>query len=107
MSEDKNMEEQPEDYRPPNTDNSEKAAEAFSYSSEQIKPVSVPEDNASIPVSAEPEIINKQENSIMEVHHHGHVHENKKWKEYIFQFLMLFLAVFLWLFGRIPVIAYY
>jgi hypothetical protein len=31
----------------------------------------------------------------MEVHHHGHVHEQKKWKEYVFQFLMLFLAVFL------------
>jgi len=30
----------------------------------------------------------------MEVHHHGHVHYQKKWKEYIFQFLMLFLAVF-------------
>ncbi len=29
----------------------------------------------------------------MEVHHHGHVHEKKKWKEYLFQFLMLFLAV--------------
>ncbi len=27
----------------------------------------------------------------MEVHHHGHVHEKKKWKEYLFQFLMLFL----------------
>ena len=35
----------------------------------------------------------------MEVHHHGHVHEKKNpiaigWKEYVFQFLMLFLAVF-------------
>jgi hypothetical protein len=60
-----------------------------------IKPVSAPEDNASIPVSAGPEIINKPENTLMEVHHHGHVHENKKWKEYFFQFLMLFLAVFL------------
>jgi hypothetical protein len=30
----------------------------------------------------------------MEVHHHSHVHHQKKWKEYIFQFLMLFLAVF-------------
>ncbi len=30
----------------------------------------------------------------MEIHHHGHVHEQKKWKEYLFQFLMLFLAVF-------------
>jgi len=29
----------------------------------------------------------------MEVHHHGHVHEKKKWKEYLFQFLILFLAV--------------
>lgn len=30
----------------------------------------------------------------MEVHHHGHVHEKKKWLEYIFQFFMLFFAVF-------------
>jgi hypothetical protein len=29
----------------------------------------------------------------MEVHHHGHVHEKNKWKEYLFQFLMLFLAI--------------
>lgn len=29
----------------------------------------------------------------MEVHHHGHVHERKKWKEYLFQFFMLFLAI--------------
>lgn len=30
----------------------------------------------------------------MEVHHHGHVQEKKKWLEYLFQFFMLFLAVF-------------
>jgi len=30
----------------------------------------------------------------MEVHNHGHVHHKNKWKEYIFQFFMLFLAVF-------------
>ena len=30
----------------------------------------------------------------MEVHHHGHVQHNKKWKDYLFQFFMLFLAVF-------------
>ncbi len=59
-----------------------------------IKPVLASEENSSIPVSAEPEIINKQENTLMEVHHHGHVHEKKKWKEYLFQFFMLFLAVF-------------
>lgn len=40
------------------------------------------------------EITPPQAQPPMEVHHHGHVHENKKWKEYLFQFLMLFLAVF-------------
>jgi hypothetical protein len=30
----------------------------------------------------------------MEVRHHGHIHSQKKWKEYLFQFFMLFLAVF-------------
>jgi len=37
---------------------------------------------------------NHQTEPPMEVHHHGHVHEKKKWKEYLFQFFMLFLAVF-------------
>ena len=42
----------------------------------------------------QPETINpKLQTEEMEVHHHGHVHEKKKWKEYFFQFLMLFLAV--------------
>ena len=36
----------------------------------------------------------KPESLTMEVHHHGHVHEQKKWKAYLFQFFMLFLAVF-------------
>src|SRR5688572_1571054 len=47
------------------------------------------------PDAADPDVYNDQSKSIdMEVHHHGHVHEKKKWKEYLFQFLMLFLAVF-------------
>jgi hypothetical protein len=29
----------------------------------------------------------------MEAHHHSKVHHEKKWKEYLFEFLMLFLAV--------------
>jgi len=29
----------------------------------------------------------------MEVHHSAHVHHNKKWKDYVYEFLMLFLAV--------------
>src|SRR5688500_14429728 len=37
---------------------------------------------------------NAQSEPDMEVHHHAHIHENKKWKEYGFQFFMLFLAVF-------------
>jgi len=36
---------------------------------------------------------NQPQTENMEVHHHGHVHHQKKWKEYLFQFLMLFLAV--------------
>src|SRR4029453_2699768 len=36
----------------------------------------------------------KPQTKQMEVHHHGHVHSQKKWKEYLFQFFMLFLAVF-------------
>ena len=38
--------------------------------------------------------LQKPNNENMEVHHHGHVHEKKKWLEYLFQFFMLFLAVF-------------
>jgi hypothetical protein len=53
-----------------------------------------PEDKQA-PVPKEPQTkSDKPETETMEVHHHGHVHETKKWKEYIFQFFMLFLAVF-------------
>lgn len=30
----------------------------------------------------------------MEVHHHSNVHHSKKWKDYLYEFIMLFLAVF-------------
>lgn len=41
------------------------------------------------------ELLEQQpETSEMEVHHHAHIHSKSKWKEYIFQFFMLFLAVF-------------
>ena len=42
----------------------------------------------------EPTPIDPPQKENMEVHHHGHVHHQKKWKEYFFQFFMLFLAVF-------------
>ena len=35
----------------------------------------------------------KQQPESMEVHHHPHVHHRKKWKDYFFEFLMLFIAV--------------
>lgn len=43
---------------------------------------------------SETEVSTTKTTTAMEVHHHGHVHHQSKWKEYIFQFLMLFLAVF-------------
>jgi hypothetical protein len=33
------------------------------------------------------------ESTNMEVHHHPHAHHKKKWTDYLFEFLMLFLAV--------------
>ena len=50
-------------------------------------------EQKSMPETEQPTPLNPQPLD-MEVHHHGHVHEKKKWKEYVFQFLMLFLAVF-------------
>ncbi len=88
MSEDKNIEEQPKDPRPTTTDNIEKSADDSSISSEESETVAEETIQHSTP-NIQPN------NETMEVHHHGHVHENKKWKEYFFQFLMLFLAVFL------------
>ncbi|HEX8331456.1 MAG TPA: hypothetical protein VF622_02470 [Segetibacter sp.] len=80
MSEDQNIKQQPADHPEP-TD-----AEA----------PSLPEENKSHADEAtHPSLLNLQPHtSEMEVHHHGHVHEKKKWKEYVFQFFMLFLAVF-------------
>ena len=50
-----------------------------------------PEDKGA---PAPPQTSNLEPQTVsMEVHHHGHVHHQKKWKEYLFQFLMLFLAI--------------
>ncbi len=87
MSEEKNIQEQPEDDRPPATDDNETSVEGNLISSEENKTVA--EENIQ---HSTPNIQHNKEN--MEVHHHGHVHEKKKWKEYLFQFFMLFLAVF-------------
>jgi len=83
MSEDRNLEEQKEYDKQPD---SEKTVEETLLSSEENKTVA----EEVIPHST-PNL--QPNNDNMEVHHHGHVHEKKKWKEYFFQFLMLFLAV--------------
>ena len=57
--------------------------------SDRIKPESVSETNSQkfpedkqAPAIIKSKTINvKQETDNMEVHHHGHVHEKKKWKE--------------------------
>ena len=51
------------------------------------------EKNTAPAAETEAPAIQPQPTTEMEVHTHGHVHEEKKWKEYLFQFLMLFLAV--------------
>ncbi len=63
--------------------------EEINYTTENILP------EAETAATEQPQTSNlKTETLNMEVHHHGHVHEKKKWLEYLFQFFMLFLAVF-------------
>ena len=50
-------------------------------------PIPLPQPNPSEPATKNTETID------MEVHHHPHVHHKKKWTDYLFEFLMLFLAV--------------
>jgi hypothetical protein len=91
----------------------EKDKKAKANTNLPTKPVSAPQTTEDIKISAQYNSISSEENETvaeeniqhstpniqhnkesMEVHHHGHVHEKKKWKEYMFQFFMLFLAVF-------------
>ena len=47
---------------------------------EKIEPVAVPKSQ-------------KTSIGIMEIHHHPHLNHKKRWKEYVFEFFMLFIAV--------------
>lgn len=62
--------------------------------SDQESTSNAPNAAASNPLANNPDQTQPEHQTDMEVHHHGHVHHKKKWKEYIFQFFMLFLAVF-------------
>ena len=56
-----------------------------------------PEEDQGLPVIEQPETPNIQPENYeeMEVHHHTHAsHGKKNWKNYFWEFLMLFLAVF-------------
>lgn len=54
----------------------------------------IPLDHPQEPVQEDQETAQQTTtDTTMEIHTHGHVHEDKKWKEYLFQFLMLFLAI--------------
>jgi hypothetical protein len=88
MNEEQNIKQRQEDNRPPTTDDSEKSAEGKSFSSEENEAVA----NENIQ-HLTPNIQPNKEN--MEVHHRHHVHHKKKWAEYLLEFFMLFLAVFL------------
>jgi hypothetical protein len=80
-----------------NQNNSNKESEPADASGNNIKlpHIDKAESSASAPTNLEilPTTNSQTEAAPMEVHHHGHVHADKKWKEYLFQFLMLFLAV--------------
>lgn len=64
---------------------------ALDKSADRTQPSSLENIPANLPGTKSTEI--QTEPPPMEVHHHGHVHADKKWKEYLFQFLMLFLAI--------------
>ena len=77
MSEEENIEERPEGNKP-------ESSQVTSNPSAEIPAVAA---------SEQPEIVNPQPTTQMEVHHHPHAH-HKTWKDYLSEFFMLFLAVF-------------
>jgi hypothetical protein len=56
---------------------------------------SFPSSTGTAPETKSTESLPKQTTPEMEVHHHSHIHAKTKWQEHLFQFFMLFLAVFL------------
>ena len=82
------------------SDEKTKPEETPAWDKPDKRNVRFPEDKGSPPQQLQSSNSDKSGQAIehqtenMEVHHHGHVHHQRKWKEYIFQFFMLFLAVF-------------
>ncbi len=88
MNEEKNMPEEksqplkPDDLEVPNRNHPLLPETSHTHSEKTLEPIEAQLSDI------------ESQTETMEVHHHGHVHEKKKWKEYLFQFFMLFLAVF-------------
>jgi hypothetical protein len=87
MSDDKYKEENPDQ-----SNIKQEAEKVPNENSTSIEPT-LPEAQITVP-SSEPDTIGvESENETMEVHHHPHIHHNKKWKDYLFEFAMVFLAI--------------
>jgi hypothetical protein len=77
------------DNEPPQEQPVNKVAKADAAKDEEISSI------APIAETEQAAIINLQTEKEMEVHHHTHAaHGKKTWKDYFWEFLMLFLAVF-------------
>jgi hypothetical protein len=94
MSEDKILPEKESSHDIPTSAGENQPVQPDVKESKQESVKSISESQPLPNESFEPIPLQKLETEKMEIHHHGHVHEKKKWKEYLFQFLMLFLAVF-------------
>jgi hypothetical protein len=77
-----------------NNETGKPATDDLAANEQNTVPTNTTSSTSLVNQSPLPETTPPQTQPPMEVHHHGHVHEKKKWKEYLFQFLMLFLAVF-------------
>ena len=102
MSEEQKIEERPEDDRPPTTDDGLQTEDNFTPATAGIEIKDQPEPPSSSPV--QPPTLQYHsggdqvggptpQTAEMEIHHPHHAHHSKKWKDYLFEFLMLFLAV--------------
>lgn len=92
MSEEKNIpEEQHKDQELQSNEDSHETAAENQTAVDNLQPAAEPESKIT---NANPDNY-REEIKIMEVHHPHHVTHKKKWSEYLLEFTMLFLAVFL------------
>src|SRR4030095_16001891 len=84
-----------DNYKEENPDQSkikQEAEKCPNGSNTDVEPT-LPEAQIAIPTSEPDTISVESEKETMEAHHHPHIHHNKKWKDYLFEFAMVFLAI--------------